>query len=118
MKKTAKNWNVYCTRFLVKARQLTSPLTFVDVCGHEHRGRKGDYFVESIDGKQVILARKFFEDVYITMGPARKRWQVLAQRKMPPQSTMQAIARQSTDRLPSSAKPRPQNLPAKQAAAS
>jgi len=94
VKKTAKSWNVYCTRFLIKAKQLNSPLTFVDMQGHEHYGVKGDYFVESVDGKQTILSRQLFEDVYITMGPAKKRWQALCERKMPPASTVQAIKAQ------------------------
>jgi len=81
VKKTANNWNVYCTRFLIKAKQLDSPLTFMDTLGHEHHGDKGDYFVEGVDGRQTILTRQLFEDVYITMGPAKQRWQVLSERK-------------------------------------
>ena len=96
MKKSSSNWNIYCTRFLIRARQLEAPLTFVDMLGHEHHGIKGDYFVESVDGKQTILARKFFEDVYIPLGLARQRGQRVSERKFPPQSAGLAIAAQGT----------------------
>ena len=43
-------WITYRTRFLVKAKQLTTSLTFADVLGRQHSGRKGDYLVESADG--------------------------------------------------------------------
>ena len=61
-------WQVYRTRFLVKARQLTRRMGFSDALGREHRGNKGDYLVESCDGSRRILPREFFEDVYVTMG--------------------------------------------------
>lgn len=61
-------WNVYRTRFLIKARQLTQPLIFVDCLGREHRGGPGDYLVESSDGTQRIAAREIFEDIYVAMG--------------------------------------------------
>jgi hypothetical protein len=62
-----KNWNVYCTRFLVRARQLTEPISFTDPFGHEHVGRPGDYLVESSNGTRRIAARDFFEDVYLPL---------------------------------------------------
>jgi hypothetical protein len=63
-------WNIYRTRFLIKARQLTEPLVFVDVLGREHRGRPGDYLVESSDGRHSIQPKEIFEDIYVAMGPA------------------------------------------------
>jgi hypothetical protein len=65
-------WNVYRTRFLIKARQLTQPLSFVDGLGREHSGQPGDYLMESSDGTRRIVPRHFFEDVYVAMGPPRK----------------------------------------------
>ena len=68
--KDASTWNVYRTRFLVKAKQLTQPLTFVDPLGREQRGKKGDYLVEWSDGLLRIAPRGIFEDVYVPIGPA------------------------------------------------
>jgi len=62
-----KNWNVYCTRFLVRAQQLTEPIVFTDPFGHEHVGRPGDYLVETSNGTRRIAARDFFEDVYLPL---------------------------------------------------
>jgi len=63
-------WNLYRTRFLVKARQLTEPLFFVDELGRDQRGQVGDYLIESSDGRRSIQRRRIFEDIYVTMGPA------------------------------------------------
>ena len=57
-------WNTYRTRFLVKARQLTEPMTFTDVLGREHHGDVGDYVVQSPHGLR-IAPREIFEDVYV-----------------------------------------------------
>jgi hypothetical protein len=65
-------WKIYRTRFLIKARQLTQPLVFVDPLGREHRGQAGDYLVESSDGSQRIAPRLIFEDIYVAMGPAEQ----------------------------------------------
>lgn len=70
VKKTSAEWKIYRTRFLVKARQLTDPLIFVDALGREHCGQAGDYLVESSDGGWRIAPQEIFEDVYIAMGPA------------------------------------------------
>jgi hypothetical protein len=70
VKKTCATWKIYRTRFLIKARQLTQPLLFVDTLGREHRGQPGDYLVESSDGAQRIAPRLIIEDVYVAMGPA------------------------------------------------
>jgi hypothetical protein len=74
------DWQVYRTRFLIRAKQLTEPLVFQDALGREHRGQKGDYLVESSDGTRRIAPRKIFEDVYVPMGPADENWLVLAKR--------------------------------------
>lgn len=68
-------WNIYRTRFLIKARQLTEPMTFVDVFGREHCGLPGDYLVESADGRRSIRRKEIFEDVYVSMGAAAAGWQ-------------------------------------------
>ena len=65
----SEEWNSYRTRFLVKAKQLNSNLSFVDHLGRQHRGRKGDYLVESSDGVISIAPRRIFEDIYVLMQP-------------------------------------------------
>jgi hypothetical protein len=62
-----EEWKTYRTRFLVTAKQLSSPLTFVDHLGRQHRGHKGDYLVESSDGVLSITPRRIFEDIYVPM---------------------------------------------------
>jgi hypothetical protein len=66
----AEEWNSYRTRFLVNAKQLNSNLSFVDHLGRQHRGRKGDYLVESSDGVISIAPRRIFEDIYVPMQPS------------------------------------------------
>lgn len=83
MSKLENDWQVYRTRFLIKAKQLTEPLTFVDALGREHHGKIGDYLVESSDGLQRIAPREIFEDVYVPMGPADENWLSLARRPVP-----------------------------------
>jgi len=70
VRKVDSEWQVYRTRFLIRARQLTAPLEFQDALGREHRGQKGDYLVESSDGVLRIAPREIFEDVYVAMGLA------------------------------------------------
>ena len=60
-------WKTYRTRFLVKAKQLSSSLSFIDHLGRQHCGRKGDYLVESSDGVISIAPRQIFEDIYVQM---------------------------------------------------
>lgn len=62
-------WNVYRTRFLVRAKQLTRPVVFTDPLGREHRGLPGDYLVQSSEGMLRIAAREIFEDVYVVLEP-------------------------------------------------
>lgn len=76
MKKNSASWKIYRTRFLIKARQLSQPLFFVDALGREHCGQAGDYLVESSDGARRIAPRLIFEDVYVAMGLADERWPV------------------------------------------
>ncbi|MGA7423877.1 MAG: hypothetical protein WBW77_14410 [Candidatus Sulfotelmatobacter sp.] len=65
--KVPNPWITYRTRFLVKAKQLTTSLTFADVLGRQHSGRKGDYLVESSDGVLRIAPRQIFEDIYVPL---------------------------------------------------
>ena len=65
----SEEWKTYRTRFLVKSKQLTSSLTFIDHLGRQHSGRKGDYLVESFDGVLSIAPRRIFEDIYVLMPP-------------------------------------------------
>ena len=80
MRKVENEWQVYRTRFLIRARQLTGSLEFRDALGREHRGQKGDYLVESSDGTQRIAPREIFEDVYVAMGSAVEKWPLLDRR--------------------------------------
>ena len=72
--KTGSEWQIYRTRFLIKAKQLSEPLVFVDALGREHCGQKGDYLVESSDGTRRIAPRAIFEDVYVAIARADKKW--------------------------------------------
>jgi hypothetical protein len=65
----SEQWTTYRTRFLVKAKQLSSALSFVDAFGRQHTGRKGDYLVESSEGVISITPRQIFEDIYVSMPP-------------------------------------------------
>ena len=60
------DWKTYRTRFVVRAKQLTQPFTFIDINGHEHHGRPGDYVIEAREGLR-ISRREIFEDVYVAM---------------------------------------------------
>ena len=64
-------WKTYRTRFLVKAKQLSSNLSFTDHLGRQHCGRKGDYLVESNDGVLSIAPKQIFEDIYVPMRPSQ-----------------------------------------------
>src|SRR5208337_558974 len=67
---TEKNsWNLYRTRFLVRARQLTEPLVFTDLFNREQSGQSGDYLVETSDGIRRITTRALFEDIYVPLVP-------------------------------------------------
>jgi len=66
-------WTVYRTRFLVRARQLTEPLVFIDALGREQSGVPGDYLVESSDGISRIHSRAIFEDIYVPLVTSQHR---------------------------------------------
>jgi len=78
--KVESEWQVYRTRFLIRAKQLTGPLEFRDALGREHRGQRGDYLVESSDGTQRIAPREIFEDVYVALDSAVEKWPLLDRR--------------------------------------
>jgi hypothetical protein len=71
-------WTVYRTRFLVRARQLTQPLVFIDALGREQSGRSGDYLVESSDGIRRITTQAIFEDIYVPLAHTHGAPDVLA----------------------------------------
>jgi hypothetical protein len=79
------SWNMYCTRFLVRARQITEPIAFTDPLGHEHVGRAGDYLVETSNGIRRIATKAFFEDTYVPIAPAQLdlREEILHERRAP-----------------------------------
>lgn len=83
MRKAEVEWQVYRTRFLIRARQLTASLEFRDALGREHHGQKGDYLVESSDGTLRIAPREIFEDVYVTMGADVEKWPLPNRRNFP-----------------------------------
>lgn len=78
------DWQLYRTRFLVKAKPLTRRTTFVDALGREHCGNKGDYLVESCDGTRRIAPRKIFEDVYVVMGVSASQKTLMAEQPAKP----------------------------------
>jgi hypothetical protein len=88
----ANPWITYRTRFLVKARQLSTSLSFTDALGRQHCGRKGDYLVESTESLLSIAPRQIFEDIYVpllageTPGPEQASTQpgALPQYETPP----------------------------------
>ena len=87
MGKHESDWQIYRTRFLIRARQLTEPFVFRDALGREHRGRVNDYLVESSDGTRRIAPREIFEDIYVAMGPAEDDRPLLGRAKGLPQSS-------------------------------
>ncbi len=89
-------WQIYRTRFLIRAKQLSEPLVFVDALGREHCGQKGDYLVESSDGTRRIAPRAIFEDVYVAIGRADENWPPRKTRELP---LSQLDAKASSERL-------------------
>ena len=69
MNNADSEWHVYRTRFLVRAKQLTTSLEFRDILGRQHCGQPGDYLIESSDGTLRIAQRGIFEDIYVAMAP-------------------------------------------------
>jgi|ERR1700687_3488053 hypothetical protein len=66
-------WTVYCTRFLVRARQLTESLVFTDALGREQSGQPGDYLVETSAGIRRITTQALFEDIYVPLATTQVR---------------------------------------------
>jgi hypothetical protein len=64
------DWQTYRTRFTIRARILSAPLSFVDALGREQNGKRGDYLVES-NGMVTITSRHIFEDVYVALDPSQ-----------------------------------------------
>lgn len=64
------SWTVYRTRFVVRARKLTQPLSFVNALGHEYSGAPGDYLVETSLGCRSILPQVQFEGIYVPLDGA------------------------------------------------
>ena len=93
---TGSEWQIYRTRFLIRAKQLSEPLVFVDALGREHCGQKGDYLVESSDGTRRIAPRAIFEDVYVAIGPADENWPPRRSRELP---LSELDAKASSERL-------------------
>jgi hypothetical protein len=71
--KIVDEWKIYRSSFLIRAKQLIDPLTFVDALGHEHRGKPGDYLVEHFSGLQRIWPRQLFEDSHVALSPDESR---------------------------------------------
>jgi len=71
------DWQTYRTRFTVRARILTAPLSFVDALGREQIGKRGDYLVES-NGMVTITSRHIFEDVYVALDSTQARVETAA----------------------------------------
>jgi hypothetical protein len=72
MMNASTEWATYRTRFLVRAKQLSEAVVFVDALGREHSGCAGDYLVESSDGSRRIAPRTIFEDIYVIMDSGSK----------------------------------------------
>jgi len=79
VKATLNEWTTYRTRFLIHAKQLDQPLSFVDGIGREHSGRAGDYLVLSSDGSRRIAPREIFEDIYVPLDHPPDPWPLAAQ---------------------------------------
>jgi hypothetical protein len=105
--KATTPWITYRTRFLVTAKPLTTSLTFTDVLGRQHSGRKGDYLVESSDGVLRILPRQIFEDIYVPLLAS----ETSGQNETPEQSN--PLPLQQASRLDDSSQPR-QPFPARE----
>jgi hypothetical protein len=82
------DWNIYRTRFLVRARQLTQPLAFIDPLGREQRGSPGDYLVQSSEGLLRIAPREIFEDVYVLLQQPGQGQQSLSPANLAPTTNM------------------------------
>jgi hypothetical protein len=116
--KASTPWITYRTRFLVKAKQLTTSLTFTDALGRQHSGRKGDYLVESSDGVLRIAPRQIFEDIYVPFLAAESSPQLGAspspetlQPNQTPQPQLGVACPLPTRKLPQSERNRRHQIP-------
>src|ERR1700685_809355 len=98
--KATKPWIPYRTRFLVKAKQLTTSLTFSDVLGRQHSGRRGDYLVESSDGVLRIAPRQIFEDIYVPLLASETSESVQPRESPETLSPQETPQRQAPDHFP------------------
>jgi hypothetical protein len=96
VRRMATEWTTYRTRFLIKAKQLEAPLTFVDAIGREHSGQKGDYLVQSSDGSQRIAPRGIFEDIYVPMTHAGESWPLVTRPTMSPRPPSPPVRRRAS----------------------
>ena len=79
------DWQTYRTRFTIRARILSAPLSFVDALGREQNGKRGDYLVEG-NGIVTITARRIFEDVYVALEPGSSESQPAKTEGRPPKA--------------------------------
>jgi hypothetical protein len=98
--KATNPWITYRTRFLVKAKQLTTSLTFSDVLGRQHSGRRGDYLVESSDGVLRIAPRQIFEDIYVPLLASETSGSVQPRESPETLLPQEAPQRQTPDHFP------------------
>jgi hypothetical protein len=96
VRRMATEWTTYRTRFLIKAKQLEAPLTFVDAIGREHSGQKGDYVVQSSDGSQRIAPREIFEDIYVPMTHAGESWPLMTRTAVSPRPPSPPVRRRAS----------------------
>ena len=69
VRKAESEWQVYRTRFLIRAKQLTAAAWSSGMCSDVNIAvKRGDYLIESSDGTQRIAPREIFEDIYVAMG--------------------------------------------------
>jgi hypothetical protein len=101
--KATNPWITYRTRFLVKARQLSTSLAFTDDLGRLHSGRKGDYLVESSEGVLSIAPRQIFEDIYVALQPGQSKNSAPNENSSPRISVYYQTLRQDESPRPSTA---------------
>jgi len=89
---TTAEWQIYRTRFLIKAKPLTQPMSFIDVFEREHRGEPGDYLIESSDGSRSIQRRELFEDIYVPKGLPQPVEPVCQRDAAPPEISCRLIS--------------------------
>jgi len=98
--KVPNPWTTYRTRFLIKAKSLHYSLTFTDVLGRQHSGRKGDYLVESSDGILRIVPRQIFKDIYVPLAAEPEETRVPL--SLPPQLPRKSPQSDRPRRFPTS----------------